>query len=363
MKFRALTALVSGALIAVASQSGAAQEEFSFEGDELLVTNFVGEITVRGHDGSRIIVRALTGGEDGDMLDFEIKQNGSAEFHVVYPLGESTQFVYPRRRGGQGGGSQFNLSSFTRESSLLDDIYSEFSSRERIKINDHGRGLEAWADLEILVPRGVSSRVKVAVGEIRANDVEAALDLDTHSGSVEAENIAGDTRIDTGSGRVTASRIRGSLDVDTGSGRVEVADVEGDEIRVDTGSGSVTVNGAKARRLEVDTGSGGVRTSSIDVGNSVIDTGSGSVTLDMVQLAGGDHVIDTGSGSVTIKVPDDASVRIHAETGSGGINLDVPAAKLRRMSRDEIELEIGDGVASLRIDTGSGGVTIESRSG
>ncbi len=358
MNSRALTALVTGALIALASQSGAAQEEFSFEGDELLVTNFVGEITVRGHDGSRIIVRARTGGDDGDMLDFQVKQNGSAEFHVIYPLGESTRFVYPRRRGGH---SQFNLSSFTRESSLLDDIYSEFSSRKRIEINDGGRGLEAWADLEILVPRGVASRVKVAVGEIRANDVEADLDLDTHSGSVEVENITGDTRVDTGSGQVTARRIRGSLDVDTGSGRVDVADVEGDEIRVDTGSGSVTVDGAKARRLEIDTGSGGVRTTNIDVGNSLIDTGSGSVTLDMVQLASGDHVIDTGSGSVTIKIPSDASVRIHAETGSGGINLDVPEAKLRRMSRDEIELEIGAGNASLRIDTGSGGVTIESR--
>jgi hypothetical protein len=41
--------------------------------------------------------------------------------------------------------------------------------------------------------------------------------------------------------------------------------------------------------------------------------------------------------------------------------LDVPEAKLRRMSRDEIELEIGAGAANLTIDTGSGGVTIETR--
>ena len=60
-------------------------------------------------------------------------------------------------------------------------------------------------------------------------------------------------------------------------------------------------------------------------------------------------------------LPADASVHVFAETGSGGINLDVPNAMLRRMSRDEIELEIGGGDARLEIDTGSGGITLRTR--
>jgi DUF4097 and DUF4098 domain-containing protein YvlB len=123
----------------------------------------------------------------------------------------------------------------------------------------------------------------------------------------------------------------------------------------------VTINGAAAASLEVDTGSGSVRTDGISCDEAKIDTGSGSVVLDLVRMGSGTYLIDTGSGGVTVNMPTDASVHVFAETGSGGIDLDVPNAMLRRMSRDEIELEIGGGDARLEIDTGSGGITLRTR--
>lgn len=357
MTSRILVAACAVTLTGLAAQSASAQEEWSFEGSELLVTNIAGVIEIHGHDGNRIIVRAKPGGSDAEMLDFQVQPDGRAEFHVVYPLDESTKYHYPRNRGGS---TSFRIKNFTETSSLAREIY-DVSDRARIKVGGDVDGLEAYADLEILVPRGVPVRVKLAVGKMTATDVEADLDLDIHSGSIDVENIRGDTRLDTGSGSVSAVMVRGSLDIDTGSGSVDVRDVEGDEIRVDTGSGSVKMVGVTARRVEIDTGSGSVRTESIDASNTSIDTGSGSVTLDLVRLDDGNHSIDTGSGRVTIIIPANASVRIHAETGSGGISLDIPAAKLKRMSRDEIDLEIGDGRALLEIDTGSGGVRLETR--
>lgn len=356
MTYRSLSALAVGALAVLAAGPARAQNEWSFEGQRLLVTNLAGEVTVRGHDGPRIVVRVEPGGEDADRLDFRVKRGGDAEFHVVYPLAESLSYRYPRRRGR----SEFRVGSWRDESAFLEDIYSDVPGRDRIKVGG-SRGLEAWADLEILVPRGVDSRIVLAIGRMQASDVQAGIDLDTHSGSIELTNIQGDTRIDTGSGSVTAGSIRGDLIIDTGSGSVEVNDVEGDRVAIDTGSGRVTVSGAKARRLEVDTGSGSVRTSDILAESTLIDTGSGSVTLDLLQLSDGRHVVDTGSGSVTVNIPPDASVRIIADTGSGGIDLDVPNAMLRRASRDHIELEIGAASARLEIDTGSGGIKIRSR--
>ncbi len=357
MRYRTLSTALAGALVLLAVGPAPAQQEFSFEGERLLVTNLAGEVTVRGHDGSRIVIRATPGGSEGGALDFQVKRGGSAEFHVVYPLDQSQSIRYDRDHGGS---TQFRLRDWRDESSFLEQLYSSVSGSERIRVGPRG-DVEAWADLEILVPRGVATRVKLAVGQLKAMNVQAPLDLDTHAGPVTAENITGDTRIDTGSGSVAANTIRGNLNVDTGSGRVEVGDVEGDEVMVDTGSGGVTVERARARRLGVDTGSGSVRTAEIYAGESNIDTGSGSVTLDLMELQSGTHVVDTGSGSVTIVLPANASARIAAETGSGGINLDVPDARLRRMSRDLVELEIGDGRANIEIDTGSGGIKIRTR--
>ena len=356
MKHLSASALLAGVLLVLAAVPATAQNEWTFEGDRLLITNMIGEVTVRGHDGSRIIVRATPQGDDAGMLDFQVKQGGRAEFHVVYPLAESQSFSYPRR----GGSSEFRAENWIDESSFLEDLYSGVSGRARIKIRDNG-DTEAWADLEVLVPRGVETRIAIIVGKITASDVQAPVDLDTWSGPVEARNIQGNTNIDTGSGSVVATGIRGDLNVDTGSGSVEVADVEGDDIVIDTGSGGVTVNGAKGRNLEIDTGSGSVKTKQIYADNSVIDTGSGSVTLDLMTLSGGRHVIDTGSGSVTVNIPSDASVRIIADTGSGGIDLDVPNAMLKKASRDHIELEVGGGSARLEIDTGSGGIKLRTR--
>jgi hypothetical protein len=360
MKSRIISAwLAAATLMLLAAAPASAQQEYSFEGSELLVTNLAGEVTVRGHSGSRIIVRPRAGGDDADVLRFEVKEGGRAEFHVVYPLSQSLRYHYPRRRGGS---TQFRLEGWIDESSFLENVYSDVSGRDKIKVGGDvgGSSLEAYADLEILIPRGVASRIKVAVGSIEASDVEGDLDLDTHSGPIDARNISGDTRLDTGSGRVTAAVIRGSLNADTGSGRVEVSDVEGDDVLIDTGSGSVTLDGAKARSVQIDTGSGSVSTSNVDADDTMIDTGSGSVTLDLVRLTGGRHVIDTGSGGVTLMLPSDASVVIRAETGSGGIDLDV-AAQLKSMSRDRVELQIGDGRASVEIDTGSGSIRIRGR--
>lgn len=356
MRLGALCALAAGAALVLAAPVEA-QQEWSFEGTRLLVTNMVGEVTVRGHDGARIIVRARPGGEDGDLIRYEVKHDGAAEFHTVFPLDRSLDYSYPRRGGGS---TSFHLDSWRAESSFLGELLSMVSGRDRVRVRGSG-GLEAWVDLEVLVPRGVASRIKVAVGHIEASDVQADVDLDTHSGSVRAANINGGTRIDTGSGSVEAHTIRGALHIDTGSGGVEATDVEGETVLIDTGSGSVRLERARAREVEVDTGSGSVRTSDIDADDTRIDTGSGSVTLDLVRLDDGAHLVDTGSGRVTVMLPEDASVRIHAETGSGGIDLDVPAARLRKMSRDEVELEIGDGRASLTIDTGSGGISIRRR--
>lgn len=356
--FSSLISLASALALLAPSSSLRAQQEWTLEGDALVVTNLVGEVEVRGHDASEIVVRARPGGRDADRIRFELGRGDRAEFHTVFPLDETRQFVYPRMRSGR---TTFSIESWRRESSILERLLSGLYGRDRIEVRGSGGGLEAWVDLEILVPNDVATRVHVGVGELTATDVEAPLDLDSNSGIVRARNVRGELRIDTGSGSVQAEQIRGDMNIDTGSGSVVVKDVQGDDVRIDTGSGRVEATSIVARRLLIDTGSGAVRTADADLDESTIDTGSGSVTLSLVRLDSGSHVIDTGSGRVTIEIPADAAARISAETGSGTIRLDVPSARMHRMSRDEVEVEVGDGRARLRIETGSGGVTIRSR--
>ena len=60
MKYGSVSALLACALLTLAAAPATAQNEWTFDGDRLLVTNLIGKVTVKGHDGSRIVVRATS---------------------------------------------------------------------------------------------------------------------------------------------------------------------------------------------------------------------------------------------------------------------------------------------------------------
>lgn len=354
-------------------------QEWTIAGDRILVTNLVGNVTLGAGTGDRFVVRVRLQGKDKDKLQVQVEEGGAAELHVLYPVGEHQRYVYPE----MSAGSRTQMGAWRPEarSSALRRMLEAISDR---KIEVRGRpwsdAIEAWADVEILVPPSKPAGVKLGVGAIDASAVRASLDLDTSTGAIHATDITGDVILDTGSGSVTARGVRGDALIDTGSGSVQAEDLEGDEVVIDTGSGDVSVQGVKARRvaldtgsgavnavrieaeeLVIDTGSGDVTTSEVRASDAEIDTGSGAITLDLAAMGPGQYVIDSGSGRVTVFVPADASARVQASTGSGGIELDVPAARVSRLSRNEVSLEIGKGEAEVVIDTGSGGIRIARR--
>lgn len=357
-----------------------AAQEWTLEADRVLVTNLVGRVTLGYTTGDRILVRGQLRGADSEKLRFSVDEGADAEFHVLYPLADHRKYVYPEL--GRGHRTQIGEWKPRSRASGIKELLRFLTGRSiQVRGRPWSDAIEAWADLEILLPDGKHAEVKLGVGPIEAAGVRAPLSLDTRSGPVTVRDITGDIRIDTGSGRVAAQTVRGDLSVDTGSGSVEVEDVEGGDVvldtgsggvdarevragrlEIDTGSGSVDASRVQARELVIDTGSGSVRASEIRAESAEIDTGSGSVTLDLAGMGPGRYLVDTGSGGVTLAMPRDASARIRASTGSGGIHVEIPAAQLFKVSRREVSLQLGDGRAEVVIDTGSGGVRIRERS-
>ena len=359
--------------------TAAVAQEWTIAGDRILVTNLVGRVTVGPASGDRIVLRVRLQGKDSARLKVQVEEGGDAELHVLYPLDEHARYVYPEMRAGSR--TSFSEWRPKSRSSGLQQLLNALSDR---KVEVRGRAwrdaIEAWADIEVLVPQGKPGTVKLGVGRIDAAGVRAALDLDTKSGAVAVNDVVGDVTIDTGSGDVTARAVRGNVNIDTGSGSVDAEDLEGDEVIIDTGSGEVAVRGTKARRVDIDTGSGSVDATRIETlslvidtgsgevtasevrtANAEIDTGSGSVRLDLAGMGLGRYLVDTGSGGVRMTVPADISARIRASTGSGGIEVDLPAARVFRMSRNDVSLEVGQGESEVIIDTGSGGIRISAR--
>ena len=313
-------------------------------GERVAVYNLAGAVEIAGHQGSDVMVEVLRRGADGERLTVEVDEIGGREtLRVRYP---GDRIVYRERRGR----SSVELDVTDR------GTFGGDQGGDRVRVATYGNGMEAWADLRVLVPEGGDVDVHLALGDTRVEGVDGRLTVDTGSGGVITRDTRGFLLVDTGSGSVEVRGAEGDVEVDTGSGSVEVTDVRGRRLVVDTGSGGVRGDAVEVDVLEVDTGSGSVELGRVEAPDIVVDTGSGSVVLELARDVE-EMVVDTGSGSVEIRVPEELGARIEIDTGSGGIDTDVPV-RIRSARRSHLEGTIGDGEGRIRVDTGSGGVRI-----
>lgn len=343
-------ALVFGLSLASPIVAAAGAQRYTIGGDNAAIYNLAGSIHVESGSGSSVVVEVTKHGRDAGKLTVENGRVRSQDaLRVIYP---DDRIVFPEGRMSRWGRTQLRV----HEDGTFDGDGDGWRNSDRVTITSGGSGLEAWADVRVLLPKG--QRVAVYLG----------------AGEATVENADGDIMVNVYAAGVTTRHTKGTLDLDTGSGDVRIIDAQG-EVRLDSGSGQVTVDGVRGELLDVDSGSGEVRGADIAVARLNIDSGSGEVDLknvsspDVVIDSGSGSVglqltadvksmrIDSGSGSVTLGVPESLGAELVAETGSGGIDFGIPVTVLKK-DDDYIRAKIGDGQGRISIDSGSGHIRL-----
>ena len=346
---RASVALAATVLVPALSVAQT-PERRTLSGNDVAVYNLAGVMRVEGGTGSDVTVEITRGGRDGSRLTVESGSvRGREALRVVYP---DRRIVYRQGESQRWGRSRTTL--HVDDDGTFNDGRSD--DGRRVEIVSSGDGLDAYADVRVLVPRGKRVSVFLGVGEARIENVEGDLTVDVSAASVTANRTRGRLFLDTGSGEVRVTDAEGTVELDTGSGGVEVTNVRGESLRMDTGSGRLRGTDITVNDLELDTGSGGVRLARVQSRRINLDTGSGSVELDL--RADVESLrIDSGSGGVTLGIPESLGAEIRIDTGSGGIDTDIPI-QVKRTERNFLSGSIGDGKGEIIIDTGSGGVRL-----
>ncbi len=206
----------AAALLAIAASSALAlaqSERKTLSGSSISIYNIAGSVTVEPGTGSDVVVEVTRGGRGASRLSIEVGEvRGKNALRVIYP---DDEIVYPAL--GRWSNSSFSVG---RDGTWGNDRGYGFGGR-RIRVRGSGSGLEAWADLRVLVPAGRHVEVNHGVGELNVTKVN------------------GDLRLTVSAARVRVSGTKGHLAVDAGSGGLDVRDVAGDDITLDTGSGGV----------------------------------------------------------------------------------------------------------------------------
>jgi lia operon protein LiaG len=349
---RYVAVALSGSMIALVPHANArAQiERRTLSGDRVAVYNLAGRVQIEGGGGSDVSVEISRGGNNGRSLRVATGAiRGLETLRVIY---DDDRIVYPQQN--RSSRTTLNVNS---DGTFGDDKGDRDSDRNRVEIASSGSGAEEYADLRIIVPRGKSLDLHLAVGDVRASNVDGDLRVDVSSASVTTEHTRGTLSLDTGSGRVEVSDVQGDVELDTGSGGVVVNGVRGNTLKMDTGAGSMTVSDVDVRDLDADVGSGGFRARRIRSSRVSIDAGSGGAELEM--LSDIERLtIDNGSGGVVVYLPETVGAQVEVETGSGGIDTDF-AIQMRRWERNSLNGTIGDGRGRIHIESGSGRVQLK----
>lgn len=332
--------------------AGAQADRHAIAGEQVAIYNLAGKLRVEAATGSEVIVEVTRGGRDAGRLRIEKGLIGSIQtLRVVYP---SDRIVYP----DLGRWDRTTLS--VRADGTWGDDHRGYRGddrdRDRIEIRSSGSGLEAYADLRVLVPKGQRIVVHHAVGDARVSNVDGDVSVDVASADIGAEHTRGRLYLDTGSGSVTVTDAQGDVNLDTGSGSVSINGIRGESLRMDTGSGSIRGGDIEVGELTADVGSGGVRLARVKAARVSIDAGSGGTEIEL--LANVEQLkVDAGSGGVTVRLPATIGAEIDVETGSGAIDTDF-AVQLTRFERRHMIGKIGDGRGRIRIEAGSGHVRL-----
>lgn len=342
------------AVVALALPSGLSAQQVErvvLEGRDVAIHNLVGSLRVEGGSGDRVVVEVTRQGREGGRLTLATGAvRGRQTLRVIYP---SDRITYSEV--DWYGRTSFSINT----DGTLDhdgDRDGGWRDRRRVEVDGRGNGLDAHADLRVIVPRGATVALYQGVGPTTIDNVEGKLSVD-----VDAM-------------RMRASRVRGSLALESGSGGVEVSDVTGD-LTIESGSGGVTVNGVRGGAVHLEVGSGGLKGGTFDVTELVAEVGSGGMRLSGVNAqrlrveagSGGSDVqllaavsdvaMETGSGGVTLRLPESTSAAVDIEASSGRIESDFEV-KTARLERRELRGTIGAGAGRIRIESGSGTVRL-----
>jgi hypothetical protein len=183
-----------------------------------------------------------------------------------------------------------------------------------------------------LEPRGGDLILKIKKPEYMINrSVSVSLDcvvpnrvdlkLGSHNGAVKINNITGQIDATTHNGRMTARTISGAVKLRTHNGGVECEEISGD--------------------AKVNTHNGGVKVYYSEAAEPLCDIS-----------------IVTHNGSIELETPQNYSAKVEASTHNGSINTDLPITVTGKVSKNKLTGTIGDGQASLHLETHNGSIRL-----
>lgn len=329
--------------------------------DKVKVSNVLGTVTILPADGRDVIVEVAAGGPDAARLRVAVDDcEGGKHLRVVYP---SELVVDPEMHRGSSRQVHFDGCPHERHVRF---------------VRPGDGGVEAHADVTIRVPKHQKLHVEMAKGDVDVSKTTADLTIETGRGEVTARGIVGSASVETGAGTVRVEGARGTVSLESGSGELEANDVDGSltmetgsggislarvrasKVALASGSGGITASDVVAARFDAECGSGRIEVAALNAPRASMESGSGGVAVDLSRSPESLRIA-TGSGGVTLTTPRNLDARLDIECDKRHLEIDFPV-EIETQSGGRLRGRVGSGAGEIEIGTGSGRVELKARS-
>lgn len=131
-------------------------------------------------------------------------------------------------------------------------------------------------------------------------------------------------------------------------------------LKVDTMNSDVTAEGVRGN-VKIATMNGRINATGLD-GDANLDSMNGRIFASFDAVRDGQKIsLDTMNGSCTVEVPRDTGAKVRASTMNGRVRAELPIT-IERSSRSSLRGKLGDGSASITLDSMNGSINLRGRS-
>ena len=201
-----------------------------------------------------------------------------------------------------------------------------------------GHGPANMVDYEITVPVWMGLNLEGMYATVDVSGVRGAVVAETLEGDITVKGPAESVRLESVQGRIMVEGTRGSATLTTVSEGIEASDILGD-IVASSVSGDILLRRVDAKSVEAE-------------------TVSGEILLDSKLAVRGNYSLISHSGGLIVSVPEGANATIATAVGSGSVRASFSLPSGDRPSRRRQTFVLGNGSASVELETFSGGIAL-----
>lgn len=174
------------------------------------------------------------------------------------------------------------------------------------------------SDIQIKMPKALAVTLQTGAGELRAENLNAAVNLKSQQGALHALRITGNVQADTANGHVFFEQVTGTQHLgQSGNGNLNFKQLTG-ALQASTTNGNI-----EAELLGVDRPE--------------------------------DYLLKTVNGNIHLQLPDESSARIRYRAKTGQVSTDF------QHQAEQNSIVVGQGAARMQLETSNGNIQVTSR--